>query len=409
MSHFSEPVSIALPLDHQVLTILGSTGSIGQSTLEVVATYPDSFSVFALTANSNVDTLFQQCQQFQPRYAVTGTASGAIRLQERLAGTRCRTEVLYGVEQFEAVAAHEQVDTVMAAIVGAAGLLPTMAAVRAGKKVLLANKESLVMAGQLFMDAVTASGAQLLPIDSEHNAIFQCLPHHQSAIARPEMEGVRKILLTCSGGPFRQWQQEKIWAATPEQACRHPNWSMGRKISVDSASLMNKGLEFIEAKWLFDVDPNMIEVVIHPQSIIHSMVEYIDGSVLAQLGNPDMRTPIAYGLAYPHRIESGVSSLDIIAAAPLDFEVPDVARFPALKLAITAATDGIGAATTLNAVNEVAVSAFLNHRISFGAMVETLDTVMNVADWSTPSTLESIIALDNEMRCLAAQTVEAIS
>ena len=404
MSHFSEIPA----MEAQVLTVLGSTGSIGQSTLDVVARHPDHFTVFALTANSSVDKLFEQCQQCQPRYAVVGNADAAAQLHKLLSTVSCQTEVLYGLESLQEVASHQQVDTVMAAIVGAAGLLPTMAAVSAGKKVLLANKESLVMAGQLFMDAVSSSGAQLLPIDSEHNAIFQCLPHHQGRTSASTIDGVRKILLTCSGGPFRQWKNDDIRAATPDQACRHPNWSMGRKISVDSASLMNKGLEFIEAKWLFDVSPQTIEVVIHPQSIIHSMVEYTDGSVLAQLGNPDMRTPIAYGLAYPNRIESGVSSLDIVAAAPLDFESPDYARFPALKLAIDAAAAGIGAATALNAVNEVAVSAFLDGWISFGKMIDTLDAVMNTANWSVPFDIESVIALDSEMRRIAAQAVEAV-
>lgn len=407
MNEFSSPADEPI-FDHQIITVLGSTGSIGQSTLDVVARHPDRFSVFALTAHSSVEALATQCQQFNPRYAVVGSANAAQQLQEQLAGGTCQTEVLYGVEHLEFVAAHEQVHTVMAAIVGAAGLLPTMAAVKSGKKVLLANKEALVMAGQLFMDAVTSSGAQLLPIDSEHNAIFQCLPHQQGAVCDNGMRGVRKILLTCSGGPFRSWELGDIRSATPDQACKHPNWSMGRKISVDSASLMNKGLEFIEAKWLFDVDPELIEVVVHPQSVIHSMVEYIDGSVLAQLGNPDMRTPIAYGLAYPQRIDSGVSSLDIVAAATLDFEAPDFSRFPALQLAIDAAGSGIGAATTLNAVNEVAVSAFLTHRISFGKMVDTLSRVMNSANWSTPSDLEAVVALDDEMRCIAAQAVEAV-
>lgn len=384
----------------QSVTILGSTGSIGLSTLDVLARHQDLFSIFALTANTNVDVLLAQCLKFSPRYAAMADEPSAIKLIEQLALHQCATEVLVGEDALALVASHEDVDTVMAAIVGAAGLMPTMASVKAGKKVLLANKESLVMAGRLFMDAVKDSGAQLLPIDSEHNAIFQCLPHLGDSHRH-----VRKILLTGSGGPLRTWSASDIRMATPDQACLHPNWSMGRKISVDSASLMNKGLEFIEAKWLFDVEPSAIEVVIHPQSIIHSMVEYIDGSVLAQLGNPDMRTPIAYGLAYPERIDSGVSSLDIIAAAQLDFEAPNMADFPALGLAINAAESGIGAATVLNAANEVAVEAFLQHTISFGMMTDSLQAVMQSAEWSEPNDLESVLAIDSYARQITRQVI----
>ena len=390
--------------DIQCVTVLGSTGSIGVSTLDVLARHTESFSVFALTANTNVDVLLKQCIAFSPCYAVMSDESSALKLKTLLATHQCPTEVLAGDDALAMVASHDDTDTVMAAIVGAAGLLPTMAAVKAGKKVLLANKESLVMAGRLFMDAVKASGAQLLPIDSEHNAIFQCLPH----LAGRSHQHVRKILLTGSGGPLRTWSQSDIRQATPDQACSHPNWSMGRKISVDSASLMNKGLEFIEAKWLFDVAPSSIEVVIHPQSIIHSMVEYVDGSVLAQLGNPDMRTPIAYGLAYPERIDSGVSSLDIIAAARLDFEAPNMRDFPSLALAISAAESGTGAAAVLNAANEVAVAAFLENTISFGQMTDSLQAVMQSANWSEPEDLEAVQHIDAYARQLAKQTIHAL-
>ncbi len=385
----------------QSVTVLGSTGSIGVSTLDVLANHKDKFTVFALTANSNVEVLAKQCQQFLPRYAVMTDDKSALELKVLLARLECKTEVLQGVQSLQDVAAHDDVDTIMAAIVGAAGLLPTMAAVKAGKKVLLANKESLVMAGSLFMGAVAESGAQLLPIDSEHNAIFQCLPKASggdNSDSLNNLQEVRKILLTGSGGPFRTWSAERIRKATPAEACKHPNWSMGQKISVDSASLMNKGLEFIEARWLFDVNPSLIEVVIHPESIIHSMVEYVDGSVIAQLGNPDMRTPIAYGLAYPERIDSGVSSLDIIAATQLNFEAPDVERFPALSLAINAAQSGIGAATILNAANEIAVDKFLSSTISFGQINDTLQSVMDSADWVEPTSLDAVLDLDSYAR-----------
>jgi 1-deoxy-D-xylulose-5-phosphate reductoisomerase len=387
----------------QRVTILGSTGSIGVSTLDVIARHNELFSVFALTANTNVSVLLKQCLQFSPTYAVMSDEASARDLVEQLTAHHSDTVVLAGVQALQDVASHDDVDSVMAAIVGAAGLLPTMAAVKAGKKVLLANKESLVMAGRLFMDAVRDSGAQLLPIDSEHNAIFQCLPHHTES-----QQHIRKILLTGSGGPLRAWSASDIRSATPSQACAHPNWSMGRKISVDSASLMNKGLEFIEAKWLFDVAPSRIEVVIHPQSIIHSMVEYIDGSVLAQLGNPDMRTPIAYGLAYPERIDSGVSPLDIIAAARLDFESPNMQDFPALGLAIAAAESGAGAATVLNAANEIAVAEFLNKQISFGQMNDMLIAVMDTADWNEPVDLDDVLEVDQYARRMTTQLIGAL-
>lgn len=385
----------------QQVTVLGSTGSIGASTLDVIQRHPDRFSVFALTASTRVERLFEQCVVFKPVYAVMPDAAMADRLSSLLQEAQIATIVLSGVDALSDVAADERVDTVMAAIVGGAGLLPTMAAVRAGKKVLLANKEALVMAGSLFMQAVDTSGAQLLPIDSEHNAIFQCLPSSSQSSS-----GVRKILLTGSGGPLRGQPTQIVRSATPEQACAHPNWSMGKKISVDSASLMNKGLEFIEAKWLFNADPADIEVIIHPQSIIHSMVEYVDGSVLAQLGHPDMRTPIAYGLAYPERIDSGVSSLDMIAAAQLNFEAPDMATFPLLKLAIDASASGMGAAIVLNASNEVAVEAFLSKQLSFGQMMDAVEWAMNHVQWSEPAELGDVVALDQHARRLTLHHIE---
>lgn len=394
----------------QSVTILGSTGSIGVNTLDVLSQHPDSFSVFALTADKSVDILFEQCRDFAPSYAVMRDENAANSLRQQLASIDSKTEVLSGSQSLVDVAKDSSVDTVMAAIVGAAGLLPTLGAVKSGKKVLLANKESLVMAGQLFMDAVINSGARLLPIDSEHNAIFQCLPFNvadseNTTMLNPKTKlnpqtkkTIRKVLLTGSGGPFRTWSFEEINTASPEQACNHPNWSMGQKISVDSATLMNKGLEFIEARWLFDLSPKDIEVVIHPQSIIHSMVEYIDGSVLAQLGHPDMRTPIAHALAWPDRIESGVASLDWMAMAQLTFEAPDLNRFPALSLAIDAASSGSGAPVVLNAVNEVAVSAFLQKQIGFGSIASLLNEIMNTFDLWEPDTIDDVLHLDSLAR-----------
>ncbi|MGS2717102.1 1-deoxy-D-xylulose-5-phosphate reductoisomerase [Eionea flava] len=400
-SHLDNSSSTHFSGDLQQVTVLGSTGSIGVNTLDVIQRHSDRFSVFALTASTSVERLFEQCIAVRPVYAVMADAAAADRLSVLLRDANVKTRVLSGVDALKEVASDERVDTVMAAIVGGAGLLPTMSAVKSGKKVLLANKEALVMAGRLFMQAVNESGAQLLPIDSEHNAIFQCLPS-----ANQVQQGVRKILLTGSGGPLRGWSEKAIRAATPEQACAHPNWSMGQKISVDSASLMNKGLEFIEAKWLFDVSPDDIEVVIHPQSIIHSMVEYVDGSVLAQLGNPDMRTPIAYGLAYPERVDAGVSSLDIISAARLDFEAPDMSKFPLLRLAIAAARTGIGAATVLNAANEVAVNTFLKKKLSFGEMVDVVAWAMDNIQWQEPEVLRDVVALDNYARHMTHEYLE---
>ena len=335
------------------LTVCGSTGSIGVSTLDVVWRNRARYEIFALTAHSNVDLLAAQCRRWRPRFAVMSDESAAMRLGAVLSVEVPETEVLAGVSGLEQVAAHPDVDCVMAAIVGGAGLMPSLSAARSGKRILLANKEALVMSGRLFMDAVREGGAELLPIDSEHNAIFQCMP---AVNARGGKRGVRRILLTGSGGPFRARDPESLRDVTPDDACAHPTWSMGRKISVDSATMMNKGLEVIEACWLFGVRPGSVEVVIHPQSVIHSMVEYEDGSVLAQLGNPDMRTPIAHALAWPDRIASGVAPLDLAGTARLDFEAPDFDRFPCLRLGFEAAEAGGAAPAVLNAANEVAVT-----------------------------------------------------
>ena len=390
----------------QTLTILGATGSIGISTLDVAARHPDRFAIFALSCHSKIVDLAEQCRKFKPLYAVVSDLSKVDELKKLLELDCPDTEVLSGVDGLSFVATAPQVDTVMAAIVGAAGLLPTLEAANAGKRVLLANKESLVMAGPLFMNAVKSGGATLLPIDSEHNAIFQCLP---PAYGNEKRGGVRKILLTASGGPFRTLDLDALPGMTPEQACAHPNWDMGRKISVDSATMMNKGLELIEACWLFDVSPDEVEVIIHPQSIIHSMVEYVDGSVLAQLGNPDMRTPIAHAMAWPERIDSGVSSLDIISAAQLDFEAPDLERFPCLALAMKAAQIGGSAPTVLNAANEVAVYAFLSGQIGFTQIAEIVSAVLNRAENTEPSTLEAVQLCDQQTREQARELIPAIA
>jgi 1-deoxy-D-xylulose-5-phosphate reductoisomerase len=386
------------------LTILGATGSIGVSTLDVVARHPDRYDVLALTGHRQVDLLAAQCKQFRPTYAVVGSATDAQRLAELLRADGVRTEVLHGAEALVQVAALPEVDAVMAAIVGAAGLPPTLAAARAGKRVLLANKEALVMAGAVFMADAQRAGALLLPIDSEHNAVFQSMPHDYAGdMAR---SGVRRILLTASGGPFRTASQEVLAQVTPEQAVAHPNWVMGRKISVDSATMMNKGLEVIEARWLFNAPAEKIEVVIHPQSVIHSLVDYEDGSVLAQLGNPDMRTPIANALAWPERIASGVSPLDLFAVGQLNFERPDMRRFPCLELAYRALKAEGNAAAVLNAANEVAVAAFLERRLSFlgiaGLIAATLDAVPQGA---LPD-LDAVLEADRQAR-VAAQGILA--
>jgi 1-deoxy-D-xylulose-5-phosphate reductoisomerase len=391
----------------QHITILGSTGSIGTSTLDVVGRHPDKFKIVALTANSQVDLLFRQCRQFKPRYAVMLDGAAAIRLRELVRDAGMVTEVLTGIEALEQVAVLPEVDAVMAAIVGAAGLRPTLAAARAGKKILLANKETLVMAGSVFMDAVRASGATLLPIDSEHNAIFQSLPRgYDGNLAA---SGVRRILLTASGGPFRDTPLEELQNVTPEQACAHPNWVMGRKISVDSASMMNKGLEVIEAHWLFNAHADDIQVVVHPQSVIHSLVEYLDGSVLAQLGNPDMRTPIAYGLAYPERIDAGVAPLDLFKVATMNFVAPDFGRFPCLALAYQALRAAGTAPAVLNAANEVAVAAFLDNKISFLAIPRIIGAVLDALPVETVGNLDDVLGADANARRVAQQQIHGLN
>ncbi|PKO84065.1 MAG: 1-deoxy-D-xylulose-5-phosphate reductoisomerase [Betaproteobacteria bacterium HGW-Betaproteobacteria-11] len=383
------------------LAILGSTGSIGVSTLDVVARHPDRFTVAALSGHTRIDLLAAQCRRFRPAYAVVGNADDARRLATLLADSSAATEILHGPQALEQMAALPEVDAVMAAIVGAVGLEPTLAAARAGKRVLLANKEALVMAGAVFMAEVQRGGAQLLPIDSEHNAIFQCLPPlHAGNLAQV---GVRRILLTASGGPFRTTPLAELCTVTPEQAVAHPKWSMGRKISVDSATLMNKGLEVIEAHWLFNAGAEQIEVVIHPQSVIHSLVDYVDGSVLAQLGNPDMRTPIAHALAWPERIASAVAPLDLFAVARLDFERPDHARFPCLDLAFQALRAGGNAAAVLNAANEVAVAAFLERRLPFLNIADVIAAALaTVAQAGLPD-LAAVLEADRQGR-IAAET-----
>ncbi|PHR64900.1 1-deoxy-D-xylulose-5-phosphate reductoisomerase [Pseudidiomarina marina] len=394
----------------QRVTILGATGSIGQNTLAVMANHPEQFELFAVTANGNVADMADICRRFKPRFAVMADKQAAQRLQQELSDCDC--EVLAGAEAVIAVAADSQVTTVMAAIVGAAGLLPTMAAVKAGKRVLLANKEALVMSGQLFMDAVAKYGAELLPIDSEHNAIYQCLPPEvQQPLGHADLAtaGIHQILLTGSGGPFRELPIAKLAEQTPAAACNHPNWSMGQKISVDSATMLNKGLEYIEARWLFNCKKDQIQVLVHPQSVIHSMVSYIDGSVIAQLGQPDMRTPIAYGLGYPERIESGVQALDFLQLSELTFMSADAARYPCLQLAIDACWEGQWATTSLNAANEIAVAAFLQERIPFTAIGDICDRVLQQLNTVELTSVEALIELDKEARAVARQQVEQVS
>ena len=383
------------------LTILGATGTIGVNTLDVVARHPDRFKVVALSGQNQIERLAEQCRQFRPRYAVVLDPGKARALEQALGGLA--VEVLCGVEALEAIASLPEVDTVMAAIVGAAGMRPALAAARAGKRVLLANKETLVMAGQFFMDAVQAGGATLLPIDSEHNAVFQSMPEPYTGDLAGH--GVRRILLTASGGPFRTRAVETLAAVTPEEAVAHPNWVMGRKISVDSATMMNKGLEVIEAHWLFSARPEQIDVVVHPQSIIHSMVEYLDGSVLAQLSNPDMRIPIAHALAYPERVETGVNWLDLAKLGQLTFEAPDTRRFPCLQLAYDALEAGGSSAAVLNAANEVAVAAFLDHHIPYLAIPATLARVLDRLGGRPAGSLADLELIDAEARRLAAELV----
>ena len=389
----------------QSITILGATGSIGLSTLDVIARHPDRYSVYALSAFNKVEELAVLCARFHPRQAVVGSADAAAKLAPLLRNAGLKTEISYGDAALCAIATASDCTTVMAAIVGAAGLPPSIAAARAGKKILLANKEALVMSGQLFMDAVAQNGATLLPIDSEHNAIFQCLPLDYRR--EPSAHGIRKILLTASGGPFLDRAVETLDHVTPEQAVAHPNWSMGRKISVDSATMMNKGLEVIEAHWLFGATPAQIDVVIHPQSVIHSMVSYVDGSVLAQLGNPDMRTPIAHALAYPERIDSGVAPIDLAQIGRLDFRRPDFQQFPCLKLAFDALEAGGSAAALMNAANEIAVEAFLERQIGFRQINQVIANVMSSLPADAVDNLDDLLEQDRRARSLARSLLSA--
>ncbi|WP_456407912.1 1-deoxy-D-xylulose-5-phosphate reductoisomerase [Thiolapillus sp.] len=385
------------------VSILGSTGSIGKSTLDVLARHPDRYRVVALSANTDVQGLLQQCLAYRPRLAAMADADSADRLAQLLADKAPDIQVLAGEEGLAAVACHVEAEQLMAAIVGAAGLLPILAAVNAGKRILLANKEALVVAGGLFMEAVRKNNVQVLPIDSEHNAVFQCMP--DGFDRGMERKGVKRILLTASGGPFRTLGREDLQQVTPEQACAHPNWDMGRKISVDSATMMNKGLEVIEAHWLFGAAPEKIQVVVHPQSVIHSMVEYVDGSVLAQLGNPDMRTPIAHALAWPERIESGVDSLDLFDVAHLDFEAPDEERFPCLRLAFRAIEEGGSMPAILNAANEVAVAAFLAGKCSFAQIPGIIEETMDTLEAEPATELAVLLSADRRARDVAERLV----
>jgi 1-deoxy-D-xylulose-5-phosphate reductoisomerase len=379
------------------LVVLGSTGSIGAATLDVVARHPERFEVVALTAHHRTGVLIEQCLRFRPKLAVTADAARAAEVARALSERGVATEVAWGCAALEAAARHEAGDIVMAAIVGAAGLEPTLAAVDAGRRVLLANKESLVMAGALFMRRVARSGAVLLPIDSEHNAVYQCLPPDSAA-----RRGVRRVLLTASGGPFRSTPAEALARVTPEQACAHPNWVMGRKISVDSATMMNKGLEVIEAHWLFGLPPEAIEVIVHPQSIVHSMVEYLDGSILAQLGTPDMRTPIAHALGFPERIDAGVDFLELARGMALDFERPDLGRFPCLRLGYQALRDGGLAPAVLNAANEVAVARFLDRQLAFDAIPRLIDSALERVQAGSATSLDAVLDADARARAYAA-------
>ena len=393
------------------VTILGSTGTIGLQTLDVIVRHNNDYKVFALSANTNVEKLFEQCVQYKPKYAVMLSEKAALKLQGMLKSYKSKTQVISGMSGLEQISADPEVHIVMAAIVGAAGLKPAMAAALAGKRILLANKETLVMAGSLFMQAVVDGGATLLPIDSEHNAIFQLMPPRQSPnLTDNQLDklGIAQIILTASGGPFRQYTQAQLESVTPELALKHPNWVMGSKITIDSATLMNKGLEVIEAHWLFNAAPSQISVVVHPQSIIHSMVEYVDGSVLAQMGNPDMRTPIAYALAYPNRIASGVARLNLIEIAKLEFEAPDIKRFPCLKLAYDALANGGTASAILNAANEVAVAAFLNKQISFLNIAHLIANTLDAISAQAVSSLEQLIEIDVQARVYAQTQLSAM-
>ena len=387
------------------VAIFGATGSIGQNTLDVIARHPDRFAVFALAAQRNVAILKNQCLQFRPRYAALADLQAADQLRQELRAANCKTEVLAGAAALDQLAAHPEIHSVMAAIVGASGLSSTLAAAHAGKRILLANKESLVMSGQLFMNAVRAGKAQLLPIDSEHNAIFQCLPDSRLA-TQPAASGIKRLLLTASGGPFLRTAANALHDITPEQACAHPRWIMGKKISVDSATLMNKGLELIEASLLFAMPPANIDVLIHPQSIVHSLVEYADGSMLAQLGNPDMRTPIAFALGWPERIASGVESLDLVQLSKLEFEAPDEIRFPCLRLARQAAAAGASAPAVLNAANEIAVAAFLAGKLRFMEIAQVIDEVLQGHQVAPVDSLEAVMSVDAWARDCAQQVMQ---
>jgi 1-deoxy-D-xylulose-5-phosphate reductoisomerase len=391
----------------QNVLILGATGSVGKSTLDVIGRHPDRFRVAGVSAGRRIDDLISICRLHHPDFAVIGPTADFSAAKRDLRAASPRTELLAGEEGLVAAATAPNVDTVMAAIVGSAGLRPTLAAARAGKKILLANKESLVMSGGLFMQAIAQAGTTLLPIDSEHNAIFQCLPANHGEGLRSK--GVKRILLSGSGGPFRTRSIETLARITPAEACNHPTWSMGPKISVDSATMMNKALEIIEARWLFNARPDQIEVVVHPQSVVHSMVEYQDGSVIAQLGNPDMRTPIAHALAYPDRIDAGVAQLDLARIGQLNFEEPDPVRFPALRLAYEVLKAADTAAVTFNAANEIAVQAFLEDRLSFVDIVGVVESSLQSCDNTLLSTVEEIIAADQRARIRASALVRARS
>jgi 1-deoxy-D-xylulose-5-phosphate reductoisomerase len=391
----------------QRICVLGATGSVGASTLDVIDRHPEKYEVFALSGYSRLEELEKLCVRFRPRYVVVPDVEDQRAIERRLIDAGSTTQVLAGADSLDFVASHQDVDTVVAAIVGSAGLSSTLSAVRAGKKILLANKEALVMSGALFMQLVRESGATIMPIDSEHNAIFQCLPirTHDSLSAI----GVRRIILTASGGPFRNTPAQMLREVTIDQACAHPTWSMGRKISVDSATLMNKGLELIEACWLFNAPPAKVEVVIHPQSVVHSLVDYVDGSMLAHLGNPDMRVPISHALAWPLRMESGVGALDLLKVARLDFEAPDEERFPCLRLARQAATAGGSAPAILNAANEIAVQAFLSGRIAFTQISEIIDSTLNSVAEVPVVTLEHVLEADAMARREANKWVGTLS
>jgi len=403
--HGADVSSSAPIISKQSITILGATGSVGKSTLDVVARHRDKFRVYALSAHKSSDSLLELCIKHEPVVAVLSACEQSSEAQEKLRREGCSTRLLYGADALLDIV--DGCDIVLAAIVGAAGLAPALKAARAGKKVLLANKEALVMAGPVFMEAIHASGASLLPIDSEHNAVFQCLPIDGKG--RPDTRSVNRILLTASGGPFRTMPVEKFANVTPAQACAHPNWSMGRKISVDSATMMNKGLEVIEAKWMFDIAPQRIEVVIHPESIVHSMVEYLDGSVLAQMSNPDMRVPIANALGFPERIHSGATPLDLVKCGSLTFERPDLERFPCLQLAFEALREGGTAPAILNAANEIAVEAFLSKGLSFPSIFKVVASVMDKVPSSEAGSLEDVFFADANARHVADSIVKALA